>query len=424
MNLMINKKGLCGIIILALITIMPFYIPITKSCWTSGRISPKIIDTLVFNPSANGELVIYTHESFMAWGEPADYDFIMNQTFHNFGLIHDVTVRVQIFSGMVDALNVLISQKNNPQADVVIGLDNTMVSQAKSEGIIKPLTSGINLENISSDIISGLDPEKYLVPIDFGLIALIFDTEFITTTSYPELLELNFTSLIEIFGEDLVVQDPTQSATGLNFLLYQIVFFEEILGQNWEDWWLEAKDVVSIDKSWSDSWDRVFSQKEDHIMVSYGTDPAYNAYFGYSFEQNAAIIHHESEQYGWLQIEGIGIVEGTSQEALAKDYINYALSSEVQDYIATNNWMFPANNQTILPPCYDYAITTENVSVLNNLITPNYLGENYQSWLNTWERLIFGSEYWWLWILIPGCVILLGTIIIITIRSRTKIEVE
>lgn len=421
---MVKKKGFQSIIILVLIIILPFSEPISKSYWVSSRTSPEIIKTFVFNPSAEGELVIYTHESFMAWGEPADYDFIMNQTFHNFGIIHDVTVNVHVFSGMVDALNVLINQKGNPQADVVIGLDNTMVSQAKSEGILKPLTSGINLENISTDIISGLDPEKYLIPIDFGLIALIFDTEFITTSSYPELLELNFTHLIETFGEDLAVQDPTQSATGLNFLLYQIIFFEEILGQNWEEWWNLAKDVVTIDKSWSDSWERVFSQKEDHIMVSYGTDPAYNAFFGYSFEQNAAIIHHDSEKYGWLQIEGIGIIEGTSQESLAKDYINYALSSEVQDYIATNNWMFPANNQTILPSCYDYAITTDNVTVLNNLITPNYIGENYQSWLNTWERLIFGSELWWLWILIPSSVILLGTVVFITIKRRTKIAVE
>ncbi|NHJ39668.1 MAG: thiamine ABC transporter substrate-binding protein [Asgard group archaeon] len=421
---MMKKKRFQSIIILALIIILPFSNSMQKVNWISGENSPEIIRTYVFNPSANGELGIYTHESFMAWGDPADYDLIMNQTFHNFGLIHDVTVTVHVFSGMVDALNVLISQKGNPQADVVIGLDNTMVSQAKSEGILMPLTSGINLENISTDLISELDPEKYLIPIDYGLIALIFDTEYITTISYPELLELNFTHLIDVFGEDFVVQDPTQSATGLNFLLYQIIFYEEILGQNWEEWWTSIKDVVTIDKSWSDSWERVFSQKEDHIMVSYGTDPAYNAFFGYSFEQNAAIIHHNSEKYGWLQIEGIGIVEGTSKESLAKDYINYALSSEVQDYISTNNWMFPANNQTILPPCYDYAITTENVTVLNNLITPEYIGENYQSWLNTWERLIFGSELWWLWILIPGSVILIGTIVIITIRSRTRIDIE
>ncbi|NHJ47257.1 MAG: thiamine ABC transporter substrate-binding protein [Asgard group archaeon] len=409
---------------MALITVLPFYGAIMSGFYENGNALPKIIKSYIFNPEAEGELVIYVHESFMAWGDPVDYDLVMNQTFYNFGLLHNVTVNVQVFPGMVEAFNVLISQKDNPQADIVIGLDNTMVGQAKSEGILKPITSGVNLENISADLIADLDPEKYLVPVDYGLIAIIFDTEFLNTTTHPEILELNFTHLIDTFGNDFVVQDPTQSATGLNFLLSQIVFYDKVLGLDWQTWWEEAKEVVSIDKSWSDAWERVFSAKEDHMMVSYGTDPAYNAFFGYSFEQNAALIHHNSEEYGWLQIEGIGIVEGTDNESLAKDYINYILSPDVQDYIATNNWMFPANNQTILPPCYDYAITTENVTVLNGLITSSDITDNYQSWLNSWERIVFGLDLWWLWILIPSCVIIIGTVVIIVVRQRMKIVVD
>ena len=415
-----------SMLLISLAVLIPIYgMLVDKHQSCSCAINPISITTYVFNPNAGEELVIYTHESFMAWGNPADYAMVMNQTFYNFGLIHDVTITVNIFSGMVEVLNLLISQKNLPQADIVIGLDNTMVGRAKEEGILRPLTSGVDLENISIDLISALDSEKYLLPIDFGLIALIFDTEFITTSGYPELTNLNFTSLLSSFGDDLVVQDPTQSATGVNFLLYQLVFYEEILGIDWQTWWDDAKGLVSIDKSWTDSWNRVFDAKEDHMLVSYGTDPAYNAYFNYSFEQNAALIHYNQQEYGWLQIEGIGIIEGTSNEALAKTYINYALSSEVQDYIATNNWMFPANNQTILPPCYDYAITTENVTILNNLISSSYLNDNYQAWLNEWEQLIYGSGLWWAWVLISGVVIVIsGLIVYFVAKSRTKLDIE
>jgi thiamine transport system substrate-binding protein len=420
--MIIKSRKKTGLFLLVLVSILPFYNLILSSFDSSTSTKPEV-KTLIFNPEAADELVIYTHDSFMAWGDPLTYDLVMNQTFHNFGLLYNVTVNVQVFPGMVEALNVLISQKDNPQADIVIGLDNTMVGQAKNEGILKPLTSGINLENISTDLISGLDPEKYLIPFDFGLIAFVFDTAFINTTSYPEILDLNFTNLLETFGEDLAIQDPTQSATGLNFLLYQIVFFEEVLGQDWENWWSTAKEVVSIDNSWTDSWERVFTTKDDHMLVSYGTDPAYNAYFGYGTEKNAAIITHESEEYGWLQIEGIGIVEGTDNESLAKEYVKYALSSEVQDYVSINNWMFPANNQTTLPPCYDYAITTENVTILNYLVTPTYINENFQSWLNTWERLVFGLDLWWLWILVPSCVIIIGIAVIAIVRKRMRIDV-
>ena len=379
--------------------------------------------TYIFNPNAEEELVIYTHDSFIAWG--LDPLTVRNKAFYEFGVTHNVTVRVQEFSGMVDALNTLINQKENPQADVVIGLDSVMINLAKDEEILKPITSGVNITGIPASLISALDPEKYLLPIDYGLIAFIFDTEFITTASYPEILDLSFDDLITTFGEDFALQDPTLSATGVNFLMYQIIFFEQVLGQDWTEWWKSVQGVVSIDKSWSDTWARVFDTKEDHMMVSYGTDPAYNAFFNYSFEQNAAIITHNSEEYSWMQIEGIGIVEGTSNETLAKLYVDYALSSEVQELLATNNWMFPANTDVELPPCYDYAITSENVTILNNLVTTQYIGENYQDWLNTWERLVFGSGFWWAWVLSSTLLVIVVVIVIIVIyKQKTKLDIE
>ncbi|MHA1639766.1 MAG: thiamine ABC transporter substrate-binding protein [Candidatus Heimdallarchaeota archaeon] len=419
------ERKLQSILIILIIVSLPVYGTISLPSIQTGRAAKPKMRTFIFNPNAADELVIYTHDSFMAWGKPEDYQIVMNQTFYNFGVLHNVTVTVNVFSGMVEALNLLISQKEHPQADLVIGLDNTMVSRAKEEQILLPLLTGVNLENVSADLIAALDPEKYLVPIDYGLIAVIFDTAYINVSTNPELLTMDFDTLLDTFGKTLVVQDPTQSATGLNFLLYQIVLYEKVLGQEWQQWWKKAKGQVTIDKSWSDSWERVFSKKEAHMMVSYGTDPAYNAYFGYSYEHNAAIIHYNGTKYGWLQIEGIGVVNGTTKANLAKEYINYALSSEVQDYVATNNWMFPANNQTTLDPSYDYAITTENVTILNNLIQPNYIGDNYQDWLNTWERLVYGSGTWWIWALISAIALLIaGIVTYFVFKSKTRIDIE
>ncbi len=376
----------------------------------------------VFNPNAEEELVIYTHDSFLAWGYNAtDARY---KAFEKFGELHGVSVVLREFSGMVEALNHIINQKDNPQADIVIGLDTTMVSRAKEEGVLKQITSGVNLENISSFLINALDPEKYLVPIDHSLLAFVFDTSYINATSNPTINNLNFSNLLSEFGEDLAVQDPTLSATGLNFLLYQIVYYNQFLGLDWREWWQEAKEMVTIDKSWSDSWDRVFSAKTDHIMVSYATDPAYNAFFNYSFEQNAVIINQNSQQYGWLQIEGIGIVEGTSNEALAKTYINYALSNEYQSLIPTNNWMYPANSNVTLPECYDYAIDTEGVIVLNTFADSEYIGQYYQTWLKQWERTVF-SGLWWAWVLLAALIVIVGGILTITIyRQKTKLKVE
>ena len=409
------------LVITLLLTTTIFAIISNKTLVTKSEVSN--VHTHIFNPNADGELVIYTHDSFLAWG--LDSTSVKQKAFEDFGLLYDVTVRVQEFSGMVEALNSLISQKNNPQADIVIGLDSVSINRAKEEEILKPITSGVNITSIPTWLIDALDPDKYLLPIDFGLIAIIFDTEYITTSSYPEILDLSFDDLLTLFGDDFALQDPTLSATGLNFLLYQIVFYEEILGLNWEDWWEDAKDIVAIDQSWSDSWARVFDTKEDHMMVSYGTDPAYNAFFNYSFEQNAALICDNSQEYGWMQIEGIGIVEGTTNETLSKLYLDYALSLDVQELIATNNWMFPANSEVTLHDCYDYAITTENVTLLNTLVSSSYIGDNYQTWLNTWERLIFGRGTWWIWTLFSALVVVAAIVITVYVfRRKTKLDVE
>lgn len=415
-----------GILLIALLLFIPFYGVISRSTPLRGRIrKPEIVKTLVFNPNAEEEFVIYTHDSYLAWGDPDEYEEVIDTAFYDFGVANNVTVRLMLFSGMVDALQTLINQKNNPQADIVIGLDSVLVTEAKNEGVLQPYTEA-NLENISSSLINDLDPEKYLLPADYGLIALIFDTEYLSLSTNPELAKLTFEDLITTFADDLAVQDPTLSSTGINFLLYQLVYYEEILGKDWTEWWEAAKGKVSIDKSWSDSWDRVFSAKEDHMLVSYGTDPAYNAFFNYSYEKNGVLIHgEESTTYGWMQIEGIGIVEGTTHLSLAKAYIDYFLTEEVQSLVPTNNWMFPANQEVELPPCYNYAITTENVSVLNHLVTPEHIGENYNSWLSEWEQVIYGTGLWWLWVTISAVLlVIVGIVGVIVYRRRRKLDIE
>ena len=57
-----------------------------------------------------------------------------------------------------------------------------------------------------------------------------------------------------------------------------------------------------------------------------------------------------------MQIEGIGLVNGATNVTLAKSYIDFALSLEMQNLLALNNWMFPVNTEVPLPPSYDYAI--------------------------------------------------------------------
>jgi thiamine transport system substrate-binding protein len=428
-NMMKYQRKISMILIIMTIILFPLEAAFTAQQMNATSYNQRTGEgnRSVFYPEGKGELIIYTHESFLAWGASGSYEDVMNTAFYDFGESHDVTVTVQTFDGMVEALNTLINQKDNPQADIVIGLDNVLVHQAKAEEVLQAYDSPA-LADIPNVLIDSLDPEKYLLPVDYGLLALIFDTAQISISTDPDLAELTFDDLKNKYVNDLALQDPTLSSTGLNFLLHQIVYFDKVLDEDWKGWWSAIKGKAAIDQSWSDSWDRVFTEQQAKMLASYATDPAYNDFFNYSSEQNAALIHNEAgEQFGWMQIEGIGIIEGANNVSLAQEYVDYFLSETVQDLIATNNWMFPANEQVTLPPCYDYAITTENVTVLNEMIEPSEIANNYQDWLSEWERLIYGGEEnrWWIWVTVAAVsVLLIGTGVFIYYRNRAKIDLE
>jgi ABC-type thiamine transport system substrate-binding protein len=59
---------------------------------------------------------------------------------------------------MVEAMNTLIGQKNNPQADIVIGLDSSMVARAKDQKILYATHHKIKVSNHLNIICAGNTP--------------------------------------------------------------------------------------------------------------------------------------------------------------------------------------------------------------------------------------------------------------------------
>ena len=69
-------------------------------------------------------------------------------------------------------LSQAILSKDNPQADVMYGLDNTFLSRALNEGIFEPYEAK-NLAQIPDRF--ELDPEHRVSPVDFGDVCLNYD---------------------------------------------------------------------------------------------------------------------------------------------------------------------------------------------------------------------------------------------------------
>ena len=342
------------------------------------------------------DLVIYTYESLLA--DPG-YDFV--EGFANYSGIQKENIKLVLLDDANTIVTQAVLEKENPVADVLIGIDNVLIHTAKREGILKPYQP-VNLENVSLDLINNLDPEKYVVPYDYGIIALWYDNSRINTTSNPILGNLTLEDILtEGLDMKLTVEDPTLSSPGLGFLLWTIavygdpeINFDGLLNEDWREWWKTASDNIRIAPSWGAAFDIYYSEEEKRpMMVSYGTSPAYDVchpLWGVGQEvdpPSTAIVTNElGRQNAWLQIEGIGLVNNSENEVNAKQFINWFLGTELQDKIATNNWMYPANTYANVSSCFlDIAINPSEVDILNDMIPPSMLRENLDGWKADWE---------------------------------------
>ncbi|MHA1222646.1 MAG: thiamine ABC transporter substrate-binding protein [Candidatus Heimdallarchaeaceae archaeon] len=345
------------------------------------------------------DLTIYTYESLLA--DPG-YDFIGG--FSNYSGIPENRIRVVLLDDANSIVTKASLEKDNPVADVLIGIDNILIHKAKEEQLLQAY-SPPNIVNVSEELITNLDPEKYVVPYDYGIIALWYSNSRINVSSNPELTNLTLQDILDYdLDKKMVVEDPTLSSPGLGFLLWTIavygdpkINFEGLLGQDWRVWWDKASKDLRIAASWGSAFNIYYEEEEGRpIMVSYGTSPAYDVCHpiwgvGLGAEQPSyAIVSHEkNRKNAWLQIEGLGLVKDAPHPETGKQFINWFLSEELQNNIATNNWMYPANMNANVSDCFlNVAINPKDVDVLNDILPPSMIKENLDMWKSDWESQI------------------------------------
>ena len=330
--------------------------------------------------------VVYTYGSFLDWGDEGA-DVVLERAFAPFEEMYGIEVDIILLE--VDAngiISKLVAESANPVADVVIGIDNILILQEAAKGVLEPYVSP-NLNLINETFVDLLDPEHYLTPFDFGLVSLIYSTNTINTTTHPQLGNLTFADLAEVeLASALVTENPNFSSPGLAFLLSQIAVYEGILHQDWTPWWEDVKDHIDVQEGWTEAWSVWSGDPNKHLLVSYGTDPAYSAnYLGTAPDTAVAPFYYNNQHWAWMQVEGAGLVKNGPNPELGKAFIDYCLNASVQTEIPLNQWMFPVRTDLTLPSVYQYAIHPDEVSVLNQLLNRTEITLNLSDWLDSWN---------------------------------------
>ena len=170
-------------------------------------------------------------------------------------------------------VNQAVLSSGNPVADVLFGVDTTLLSRAIDGDVFLPYRSPL-LDSVPRRFHVDAD---LATPIDLGDVCLNWDTQALGAppAALTDLTDPGYSGA-------LVVPDPTISTPGLAFVLATIAEFGETGSYTWLDFWSDLRrNDVAIAADWGSAYYGSFSASggDRPIVVSYASSPAAEVLF-------------------------------------------------------------------------------------------------------------------------------------------------
>lgn len=312
------------------------------------------------SPERLKEVVVYTYDSFAAeWGPgPELTKKFEAKTGYKLTLID--------CGDSIQAFNRAVLEKEAPQADVIIGIDNNLAPQARKSGILERYEPKDASSIIDANLFKELGNDKLLTPFDYSHFALIYDTQ--SSVPAPKSLE---ELANPIYKKKIILMDPRTSTPGLGFLAWTVSVF----GNGYADYWKQLQpNILSMTSGWSEGWG-MFLNGEAPLVISYTTSPAYNV----EYENNdrfVALIFNEGHVQ---QVEGYGLLKGALNPEGAKAFMDYLISEEAQSILPLTQWMYPVNKNVKLPDSYKKAAPIPEKTLITDTEATEKAVESIQS---------------------------------------------
>jgi thiamine transport system substrate-binding protein len=279
-----------------------------------------------------------------------------------------------------ETLNKAILSKDAPIADVLFGVDNTFLSRALEAGIFEPYASPA-----LSDVLDEfkLDSSNQLTPVDFGDVCINYDKKYFADNKLAVPASLDELTNPE-YKDLLVTENPATSSTGLAFLLATRAHF----GDSYLDYWKQLKDngIVVVD-GWETAYYTNFSGSSGKgpqpMVVSYGTSPAAEVIFASTPLTDAPTASILGPDTCFRQIEFVGILKGTKESKLAQKFVDFMLSTQFQNDMPTQMFVYPVNKSATLPDAFvKYSQAPEQPATL----APGDIAANRDAWIEAWTE--------------------------------------
>ncbi|EGR7965038.1 thiamine ABC transporter substrate binding subunit [Vibrio vulnificus] len=309
--------------------------------------------------AADKTLTIYTYDSFASdWGPGPTVE-------KAFEAQCGCDVNFVALDDGVSILNRLRLEGRNTKADIVLGLDNNLMAEAKATGLLAPHqvnTQALSLPNGWAD--------DTFIPYDYGYFAFVYNKDKLANPpkSLKELVESR---------DDLKViyQDPRTSTPGQGLMLWmKSVYGDDVTGA----WQQLAKKTVTVTKGWSEAYS-MFLKGESDMVLSYTTSPAYHLIA----ENDAQFAAADFSEGHYMQVEVAAKVKSSSNQALADQFMRFILSDEFQGAMPTGNWMYPVTNVT-LPEGYGSLTVPEKALSFS----AEEVAKQRKAWIREWQSAL------------------------------------
>ena len=346
------------------------------ACGPGPAPSPTEVPTPTAPPEPRTVRVM-THDSFD----------IGEEVLAAFEAQHNAKVEVLQAGDAGVVLNQAILSADNPLADVLYGVDNTLLSRALKAGILDPYNSPL-LAHIPDPL--ELDPQQRALPVDYGDVCLNYDEAWFAGHNLAP--PANLEDLVKPEYKSLtVVENPATSSPGLAFLLATIGHFGETGDHAYLDYWaaLRENDVLVVE-GWEDAYWGQFTygskgEGQRPIVVSYASSPPVEVQFAEQpFEEapTAAVVGDGS---CFRQIEFVGILKGAQNRDLAEAWIDFMLGQTFQEDIPLHMFMFPANQDAALPEVFaKFALVPDHPAEVDYAA----IETNREAWIEAWTEVV------------------------------------
>lgn len=260
----------------------------------------------------------------------------------------DAGVKLQIVKAgdAGEMINKLILTRAKPLADVVFGIDNTLLYRVQAANVLdtytgpaaqRPAAVGMAEGAGATGVVAGV------VPVDHGYVTLNIDKAWFAQKGLALPTSLNELTL-PAYRRLLVVQNPATSSPGQAFLWATIAGLGESAAFEW--WARMRANGVKVAKGWTEAYYTDFTRNGGTrpIVVSYASSPAAEVFYAKEKLTASPTANLFLKGGVFRQVEGVALVKGGNPAAreAAGRFIEFLRSAPVQQALQTSMWMLPA----------------------------------------------------------------------------------